>query len=315
MDAVSGRLPSDQRGHGLVSVVIPTFNMARFLPEAVGSVLGQTYPHLEIHVIDDGSDDDPRGALGPLLADSRVRFQTILQSGQARAKNVGIRAAAGQFIAFLDADDLWVPDKLERQLPLFERPEIGVVYTDHQNIDDQGHPLPTTSPRPRTGRVTNELFIENFVTGMTAIVRRECFDRVGLFDESIPMGIDYDLWLRISVAYEFGYLKQRTYLYRSWEGQMSRRFATRLSCAIGIMERFLERHPGLVPPEVQREAWAHTFTYGGEAFARQGRPVEAVRWLLRAIGRHPQYWPAWYQLAAVPARPFRRAVRRAGRVR
>jgi glycosyltransferase involved in cell wall biosynthesis len=309
---VSEQLPSSGGRRGLVSVVIPTFNMARFLPAAVSSVLRQTYPDLEVHVIDDGSSDDPRGALGSLLGDPRVRFQSTPQGGQARAKNRGIQAAAGSLIAFLDADDLWVPDKLERQVPLFDRPEIGVVYTDYQNVDPQGQPLPTIATSPKTGRVTNELFVENFVTGMTAIVRRECFDRVGMFDESIPMGIDYDLWLRISVAYEFAYLDYRTYLYRTWEGQMSRRFSTRLACAIAIMERFLERHPGVVPPKVQREAWAHTFTYGGEAFARRGQPLEAVRWLLRAIRHYPDYWPAWYQLAALPVRPLRRTVQRVG---
>ncbi len=293
----------------VVSVVVATYNMARYLRAAVESVLDQTYPHLEVHVVDDGSTDDPRSVLAAVLSrDSRLRLHVIPQSGQAKAKNVGIRAATGEFVGFLDADDLWVPDKLERQLPLFDRPQVGVVYSNHLNIDGEGRALPTSWAEPRTGWVTNELFIENFVTGMTAIVRRECFDRVGLFDESMAMGIDYDLWLRISVAYEFAHLDYQTYLYRSWEGQMSRKFGTRLASAISIMQRFLAQHPGVVPPGVENEAWAHTFTYGGEAFARQGRPLEALRWLAKAIRVRPSYGPAWRQLAALPGRPLRDAL-------
>ena len=290
----------------LVSVVIACYNMARYLPAAVVSVLGQTHQPVEVLVVDDGSTDDPHGALGPLLADPRVHFERIPNSGQPKAKNTGIRAARGAFVAFLDADDLWLPDKLERQLPLFANPRGGVVYSDHQNIDPAGRLLPTSCPVPRTGRVTNALFIENFITGMTAIVRRECFDTAGLFDEDIPMGIDYDLWLRISVHFEFDHVAHASYLYRSWEGQMSRKFEQRLRWAIHIMNRFLANHPGLVPADVQHEAWLHTYTYGGDAFGRQGQPALAVKWLLKALWLKPTHRPAWRQLAALPVREFRR---------
>lgn len=290
----------------VVSVVIACHNMARYVAEAVASVLAQSYPHLEVLVIDDGSSDDPRAALASLMADPRVQFLRIPQSGQSRAKNTGIAAATGTYVAFLDADDLWTPDKLERQLPLFANPRVGVVYSDHVNIDAAGRPLPTVCADPHTGNVTNALFVENFITGMTAIVRRECFERVGMFDESIPMGIDYDLWLRISVHYEFEHLARPTYLYRMWGGQMSRKFEQRLHWAIHIMRRFLEHHPGVVPAAVQHEAWLHTYTYGGDAFGRQGQPLYAVKWLSRALWLEPTYWPAWRQLAALPIREYRR---------
>ena len=191
--------------HPLVSVVLPTYNMARFLPEALQSVLDQTYPHLEVHVIDDGSTDNPREAIAPLLTDQRVHFHSIPNERTGgREERRHSRPLAGELVAFIDADDLWVLDKLERQVPLFTRPEIGVVYSNYRWVDVTGAPLPTTNPVvPRTGRITNELLIENFVTGMASVVRRECFDAVGAFDESLPMGIDYELWLRISTKFEF----------------------------------------------------------------------------------------------------------------
>ena len=286
----------------LVSVVLPTYNMARFLPEALQSVLSQTYRHLEVHVIDDGSVDNPKEAIAPLMHDSRVRYHWQPNGGQGRAKNLGIRASSGDYIAFIDADDLWVPDKLERQLPVFDRPEVGVVYTGFQKIDQGGAPLPTTQVTPRTGRITNDLLIENFVTGMTAVVRRQCFDVVGLFDESLPMAIDYDLWLRISIRFEFAYLDHVTYLYRHWGGQMSRNYDKRLECAMLVMRRLLDAHPGLVPPDVENEAWAHTYVYGGDGFAKAGRRRMALRWYLKALRTRPHYVRAWIQILKFTAR-------------
>jgi len=294
----------------LVSVVLPTYNMARFLPDALRSVLDQTYRNLEVHVIDDGSTDDPREAIASLTSDPRVHFHTIKNSGQARAKNVGIHAAKGEFVAFIDADDLWVLDKLERQLPLFVRPEIGVVYSDYRWMDVNCAPLPTLKVVPRTGRITNELLIENFVTGMASVVRRECFEVVGAFDESLSMGIDYELWLRISTRFEFEYLDYVTYLYRSWGGQMSKNFEKRLDCAITIMKGFIDANPGLVPPPVENEAWAHTFVYGGDGFVQVGQRRRALSWYMKALRTRPHYVPAWKQLAKLALRPVRDLVTR-----
>jgi len=293
----------------LVSVVLPSHNMARHLPEALRSVLDQTYPHLEVEVIDDGSTDNPRAAIADMLADPRVHFHSIQQSGQGKAKNFGIKASRGEFIAFIDADDWWVLDKLERQLPLFVRPEIGVVYTDYVLTDSHGNKLPTNRPRVRTGRITNELLVENFVTGMASIVRKECFDKVGLFEEVIPMGIDYDLWLRISTKYEYEYLDYVTYLYRQWGGQMSRKFDKRLDCAIQIMQRFLDQNPGLVPPAIQNLAWAHTYTYAGDGFANLGQHRKALSWYAKAVRTRPHYFPVWKQMVRLALDPVRKAAR------
>jgi glycosyltransferase involved in cell wall biosynthesis len=288
----------------LVSVVLPTHNMARFLGEALQSVLNQTYPHFEVHIVDDGSTDNPREAIASLMTDPRVHFHSIPQSGQGKAKNVGIRASRGAFVAFIDADDLWVPDKLERQLPLFVRPEIGVVYSDYERVDINLAPLETKKGPTYVGRITNQLLIENFVTGMASIVRRECFDVVGLLEEVIPMGIDYDLWLRISTKFEFAYLDHPTYVYRQWGGQMSRNFEKRLDCAILIMKRLLDSNPGLVPPNIQKIAWAHTYTYGGDGFAQGGQRRRALGWYLKALRMRPHYAPAWKQLAKLTLRPL-----------
>ena len=277
----------------LVSVVVPTHNMARFVAEAVTSVLNQTHRNLEVHVVDDGSTDNPREAVLPLMSDPRVVFHSQPNGGQAKAKNRGIRASRGEFIAFLDADDLWVPDKIEKQLPQFTRPEIGVVYTNYRWIDINGVLMPTPPVAPRDGRITNELFVTNFVTGMASIVRRECFDAVGVFNESLPMSIDWDLWLRISSKYEFKYFDYVTYLYRQWPGQMSKNFETRFHCAVRVMKQFLDEHPGLIEPSTASLAWAHTYSGFGENLRYAGRFRDAMRSYADALRVRPTYLPAW----------------------
>lgn len=288
----------------LVSVVIASYNMGKYLPTAVHSVLSQTYPHLEINIVDDGSTDDTPEVMRQFSENPRVRYHRQPNGGQAKAKNKGIAEAKGNYIAFLDADDLWTPDKLEKQLPLFDGfNKVGVIYTNFQCIDEKGNPLPTPKRPYYTGKISSRLIIENFVTGMSSIVKRECFDAVGLFDESLPMGIDYDLWLRISTKYEFEFLDEATYLYRQWPGQMSHNHNIRYECALRIMKRFLEQNPGLLDQKTISEAWAHTYVSRGnslKAFTR--KKGEALKFYLSALWTCPTYFPAWKEIVKLMVR-------------
>lgn len=282
----------------LVSVVIATYNRSKYLPVAIRSVLQQTYSNFEIHVVDDGSTDDTPIVMRQFATNHAIRYHRQNNGGQAKAKNVGIKEAKGDYVAFLDADDMWVSDKLEKQLPCFENsPNVGVVYTNVQCIDEEGHLLPTPSRAHYTGRITGPLLIDNFVTGMASIVRKECFEEVGVFDESLPMGIDYDLWLRISVKYEFAYLNHVTYLYRQWPGQMSHNHSKRYECAVAIMSHFLEKNPGLVERRIVNRAWAHTYVGRGESLITMDNSAyEAFKYYLKALKVCPAYVPAWKQI-------------------
>lgn len=296
----------------LVSVVIATYNAARFVSEAVASVLGQTFQDLELHVIDDGSTDNTSSALRQFEADRRFHYHYQDNQGQARAKNAGIRLSKGRFVAFLDADDLWKPSKLEQQLPAFQDSDVGVVYSDVIYIDECGRELQRPKRRYYEGWVTEHLFVENFVNFNSAVVRRECFDRVGLFDESLTMAIDWDLWLRISLIYRFAFLDETTFYYRIWPGQMSRNFRTRYDCVVRIMRRFLASHPGAVRPRIARRAWADTYTNLGNCHAQDGDTARALAHYLRAVKRDPAYLPAWKAIARLVAPPRRLALQRCG---
>lgn len=282
----------------MVSVVIANYNMAKYLAEAVRSVQEQTYRVHEIHVVDDGSSDESREVMESFRGDPRISLHYQPNGGQAKAKNRGIAAATGEYVAFCDADDTWVATKLERQLPCFDQdPQIGVVHSNFVLTRPDGSEIGTPSRRYYDGWVSGRLLVDNFVNGMASVVRRECFDRVGLFDETLPMGIDYDLWLRISPYYKFHFIDDKSYRYRQWEGQMSRHHDRRFECGIKIMKRFIDSHPGLVDDETIREAWAHTFVGRGRTLLEVERKrAAAASHFFAALREKPDYIPAWKSL-------------------
>ncbi|MBL8864553.1 MAG: glycosyltransferase family 2 protein, partial [Planctomycetia bacterium] len=146
-----------------VSVVMAAKNYARFLPEAVESVFAQTFADWELVIVDDGSTDDTPAAVKPYLADARVRYVRSDRLGQSRAKNLGLRLSRGEYVAFLDADDAWMPTNLEKQLAAF-RLGVGVVLCGRELMDESGAAIPRPpAPSPPTGRVLDAMFVQNFV--------------------------------------------------------------------------------------------------------------------------------------------------------
>ena len=279
----------------LVSVVIATYNMAGYLPLAVKSVLDQVYRNIEVIIIDDGSTDGTGEAIRLFLDDPRVRYMFQENKGQAAAKNYGVRESRGEYIAFLDADDMWMPEKLEMQLPLFSKSNaVGVVYARGLYIDEKGVECGIVNQELFRGRVSGRLLIDNFVCFGTSVARKECFARLGEFNEEIRMGIDYDLWLRFSTQYEFDYVDRPLLCYRVWSGQMSSNCKGRYLNGIEIMKKFLRDFPGVVNSSIENEAWAHTYVGFGQCLYRVDRQLGlALSLYLRALRHKLSYLPAW----------------------
>ena len=289
---------------GLVSVVMATYQCGAYIGAAIASVLRQTYANLELHVIDDGSTDATPLEVAPFLRDSRVHYHYQPNAGQTVAKNAGIRRSRGEFIAFCDADDIWLPHKLAVQMPRFARSErVGVVYSRSGRMDAQGARLAidrSDAPGCPSGRVTAELFRLNFIPFGTAVVRRRCLDELGAFDEHYRMGIDWELWLRISVHYDFDFVDNETYMYRVWPGQMSSDWRGRYDHAFRIMEDFMARNPGVVGEAAARDAWAHSYTQRARLrSAISGEHSAALHDVARALGLQPTSRVAWKTLPAI----------------
>lgn len=267
----------------LVSAIIATYNMGQYLSGAIQSVLDQKNVALELIVVDDGSTDATRAIVERYLTDSRVRYIYQANGGQTKAKNAGLRAARGRYIGFCDADDMWHSDKLSLQLPLMEKdPRTAVVYGRICPIDAKGAALESDATLGYTGHITEQLFIENFIPFGSALIRRSALDEVNGFDEARRMGIDWDLWLRISVNHRFDFTPSVVYFYRVWEGQMSNNWKGRYENAFSIMRDFEKAHPGLISPAVRRKAYALSYSNRGQIRAkldndRTGCVLDALR--------------------------------------
>ncbi len=287
-----------------MSVILATYNCRQYVGAAIASVLAQTYARLELHVVDDGSTDGTLREVAPFLSDGRVHYHYQPNRGQTVAKNAGIRYSRGEFVAFCDADDLWLPHKLAVQVPRFASDDrIGVVYTRSVRMDEHGTRLPpdhSDDPAYRSGHVTPDLFKINFIPFGTAIVRRRCLDELGVFDERYRMGIDWELWLRMSVRYDFLFVDEETYMYRVWTGQMSANWRGRYDHAFRIMRDFLAQHPAAVGSTDVREAWAHSYAQRARlrsAISREYAP--ALHDVVRALRSQPTSRVAWKTLPAV----------------
>lgn len=295
-----------------VSIVMANYNYGRFLPAAIESVRAQTFRDWELIVVDDGSSDHSHQIIERFLHDVRIRFHPVPHLGQSGAKNAGLSLCRGEFIAFLDADDAWTPEKLRRQLLVFEgRPEVGVVCTGRTLMDEDGRPLAYCQPPLPRGRVLAELFRDNFLCFSSVLVRRIVFEHVGGFDPSLDLAIDYDLWLRAAAHYEFECVPEALVRYRAGHANLSRRLVERIKTALLIMRRFERRaNWHYVNPLARRRAFAETTC----SMAYALRPFSArasAAWFFRAIGHQIGYSPAWRGLfsLAVP-HSLRRWLRR-----
>ncbi|HTK28431.1 MAG TPA: glycosyltransferase [Vicinamibacterales bacterium] len=194
----------------LVSVILPVYNRARSVWRAAESVLAQTYPHVELIVVDDGSDDDLARALAPLR--DRVTLLARPHAGAYAARNAGIAAARGPLLAFIDSDDVWRPDRLARQMPLVERLDVALVFGDAVHVagpTDAPHPTGLTCFRvtpPARGRVAAHFIRGNFVPTTTVLVRRAALEADGGFSEDEPVSADYLAWYRIARRHELDYV-------------------------------------------------------------------------------------------------------------
>jgi glycosyltransferase involved in cell wall biosynthesis len=193
----------------LISTIIPTFNRAKLVLEAVGSVLDQrdAPEEVEIIVVDDGSTDNTAEALETLAG--KIRCVRQEHSGVSSARNLGISMAGGEWIAFLDSDDLWLPGKLRAQMEfLRDRPEMLICQTDEIWVRGGKRVNPRKYHRKPSGHCFPLLLERCLVSPSAVIVHRSLFDLIGNFDESLPACEDYDLWLRVGCRFPVGLVEK-----------------------------------------------------------------------------------------------------------
>ncbi len=205
-----------------VSVVIPAYNAMKYLPDAVESVLRQTFTDFEVLIINDGSKDHIV-QWASQLKDQRIRLISQENQGLSAARNTGISQAKGDYIAFLDADDFWEATKLEKQVHCFEEnPEVGLVHTWMVFVDEQGKSTGRVMPSFAEGQVWKKLLEKNVIACPSVMARRQCFEKVGVFDCTLRSLEDWEMWIRIAACYPFAVIQEPLAYYRQVPGSMSK---------------------------------------------------------------------------------------------
>lgn len=217
--------PENPAANPLVTMIVLCYNQARFVVETLESVKAQTYKHTELIIVDDCSTDDSVAVIDGWLRENRIECTFIRHQknqGICKSLNEALRLTTGKYISMIAADDIWLPDKIERQVAIMESQSesVGVLYSDAFQIDENGNKLPkmfiavhkNLSQMPQ-GQILDDLLDGNFIPGMTTLIRRTCYNTVGLYDEKLPWE-DWDMWMRIARRYLFAYWPAPSSQYR-----------------------------------------------------------------------------------------------------
>jgi glycosyltransferase involved in cell wall biosynthesis len=295
----------------LVSVVIPVYNGERFLRESLESVFAQTYQDYEIVCVDDGSKDVSL----TILNDYRDRIKVVQQAntGQAGARNTGVKTGIGKYIAFLDQDDRWYPQKLERQVAILEaNPEAAMVHCDMDWIDDTGH-VTQQSVTSATRRSTQNGLTMTQLVGWdpniypsTMLVRRVAFDRIGGFAPELRCGEDIDLMLRLRQEGLFIFLEETGTQYRKHSTNFSGSGSDAMfRCSEKFFQKLKVRYAG----DKRRQALlnrflANVYSDWGKMKMRSRLHDEAQRLLLRSLKCYPWQFRTYSRLIRATASKF-----------
>nr|WP_282571401.1 glycosyltransferase family 2 protein [Methylonatrum kenyense] len=286
----------------MISVITPTFNRASFLGQAVESILGQSHSRLELLVVDDGSTDGTRALMQRYLGDERVRYFHQENQGQSAARRFALGQARGEFIAFLDSDNIAAPTRLATCLGALQQSrKYDVAYGDVIKIDGDGNEISRSNIRRYSGRILPQMLQENCVSMNTALARRCVFDSDVMTVPHRRVADDYEMWLRISARHRFLYLAEYLAYYRVMREQISSDKIGRFDANEAILNDFLREYRGLITSAELRAGWSGFMLRKGEYHASQGRIVAALQCYMRALRHTPGSRRPWRFIARLAA--------------
>lgn len=290
-------------GMDLVSIVIPAHNAETYLSETLESALQQTYPNCEVIVVDDGSTDSTPIILATF--GSRIRVIRQENGGSAAARNTGVAAARGKWIAFLDSDDVWLPEKIARQLE-----GCGDCMISHTDSICFGDTVSQEIRRssfepPGLGQILEHLLVINFITNSTVMLRRDIFERYRGFDESYVTCEDWALWLRICADHDLGYLAEPVVRYRFHKKSKSALSRRTLGARLRIIdEAFRGGGVGELYWHVRNRALASAYNVSCHFAADSGDWKFALDCAAKSLRYRPADLRTWKNLVKASLMPF-----------
>lgn len=278
----------------LISVIIPVYNGKQTIKATIKSVLNQSFANLELIVINDGSQDSSLEVISN-IKDPRLKVFSYENSGVAISRNRGIKLSSGEFIAFLDADDLWTSDKLEAQLKALQvNPQAAVAFSWVDYINEFGDFLHTGNHVTINGNAYKQMLVENVLeNGSNPLVRRGALDKVGGFNQSLTPAEDWDMWLRLAASYDFVTVPYPQILYRTLSNSGSSNVLKMEKVASQLIEQAFNSAP-LSLQYLKKKALAVSYHYltrkSLESGYRSENAVTAMRFFYKTIRYDASVW-------------------------
>ena len=279
----------------LISVIIPVFNGEKTIRDTVESVLKQTFTDFEIIAINDGSQDSTLAILNQ-IKDERLRVVSYSNAGVSISRNRGLALAKGEFISFLDADDLWTPDKLEAQLRALQaHPQAAVAYSWSDWVNESGQFLRAGGHITVNGKAYETLLVRDFVeSGSNPLIRKQALDEVGEFDSSVTPAEDWDMWLRLAARYEFVTVPSPQILYRISPNSASFNVWKMEVGSLRVIERAFTDAPESLQ-SLKKEVLASRYKYltfkALEGHPKPQKGLAAIKFLWQVLRYQPSSLP------------------------
>ncbi len=277
-----------------VSVIIPTYNRAKYITRAIDSVLNQTYQDFEIIVVDDGSKDNTKEILTPYM--NKIHYLWQENRGISAARNIAIQRATGEYIAFLDSDDVWLNNKLQIQVDILNKSfNIGLVHNKMIMLSEQGQKV-GMKPKRESGKDFKELLeIGGDLPTSSVMVRRECFDKTGLFDENLPIMEDFEMWLRIAKEYDLYEIKDQhlAYYYRH-DQQITRNRIKVFDGTVRLQKKILKIHKNVPKSSIKRKLYHNQYLLA-RAYYDEKNFSMAIKCLSQTILAYPLVGMTFYR--------------------
>ena len=274
----------------MVTVVIPCYNSLRYIAETMETVLQQTYRDFEVLVVNDGSTDGTAEWVKALSdREPQVRMVSQVNQGLAGARCTGVTNARGKYVAFIDDDDLWELTKLEKQVNSLENnPQAGLCYTWTALADSEGKPTGRVIASNAEGNVWQAMTEMNIVCcGSTPMIRRSCFDDLGLFDRQVSPSDDWDMWWRIAAKYQFTVIKEPLILYRQHPHNSSKKCDHMLATSRILIERNFANAP-IELLHLRNRSYGCIYLYLGWRAIENNNYQQAEEFRHQAIAHRPQ---------------------------
>ncbi len=302
----------------LISVIIPVYNGEKTIRETLESLFKQTFTDFEVLVINDGSKDATLEIVSS-IKDPRIKVFSYPNAGPSASRNRGIALASGEYISFLDADDLWTADKLEAQLKTLQaHPEAALAYSWTDFINESNQFLRRGSYINVTGDVYKHLLLTDFLeNGSNPLVRKKALEEVGDFDESLTHGEDWDLWLRLAIRYPFVAVPSAQILYRFYANSSSTNVSKMEEGSLSVLNRAFSQAPTLqyLKPTCLANLYKYLTFKILQEFPVRPKGLLAARFLWNAVRNDPSLlqkqaiWPALLKIAIAIFIPHRIVLR------